>query len=348
MTSQEEVRSILQIERLSLADFESLLSDSATEIIEELAQKAQRLTQKHFGKTMQFYAPIYLSNECNNQCVYCGFNSKVSGQRVSLSVEQAVAEAKVLAQMGFRHILLVSGEKKDVVSVDYLKRLVFQLRDLFASISIEIYPMSEYDYKELLAAGVDGLTVYQEVYDREIYEKVHPAGPKSDYNFRFETPERGGRAGFYKINIGYLLGLGDWQSETLALAKHAQYLQKKFWQSQISISFPRLKGSRVSDLQLTQMICALRIFLPKVGLVLSTREPAELRDNLIPLGITQMSAASRTSPGAYSQDEPATEQFAISDQRSLTEVAAAIVKKGYEPVYKDWDRVYIETAAIDS
>ncbi|NQU16484.1 MAG: 2-iminoacetate synthase ThiH [Candidatus Saganbacteria bacterium] len=332
---------ILNKNPITFDDFKRLLSKEGADNIEALAQRSHQLTKKHFGKTIQLYAPIYLSNECNNQCVYCGFNSKVSEKRISLTVDQAYDEAKVLSKMGFKHILLVSGEKKETISVDYLKKLVSKLRGLFSSISIEIYPMTEEEYIELFAAGVDGLTIYQEVYDREIYKKVHPAGPKSDYDFRFDTPERGGTAGFYRINIGYLLGLGDWFSETLALAKHAEYLQKKFWQSQVSISFPRLKGSSVSDLQLTQMICALRIFLPKAGLVLSTREQAELRDNLIPLGITQMSAASRTSPGAYSIDAPSSSQFPVSDLRTLSEVAAAITAKGYEPVFKDWDSNFI-------
>ncbi len=331
------ISNILNKDSIAFEDLKVLLSSEGSKNIELLAQRAHQLTKKHFGKTIQLYAPIYLSNECNNQCVYCGFNSKVTGKRISLTVDQAFAEAKVLAKMGFKHILVVSGEKRETISVDYLKKLTSKLRSLFSSISIEIYPMTEEEYKKLFAAGVDALTIYQEVYDREVYKKVHPAGPKSDYDYRYETPERGGRAGFYRINIGYLLGLGDWQSETLALAKHAEHLQKKFWKSQISISFPRLRGSSVTDLQLTQMICALRIFLPKVGLVMSTRESAKLRDNLIPLGITQMSAASRTSPGAYSSKDAATPQFSISDQRTAAEVAQAISARGYDPVFKDWD-----------
>ncbi|OGC03837.1 thiamine biosynthesis protein ThiH [candidate division WOR-1 bacterium RIFOXYA12_FULL_43_27] len=310
--------------------------------LEALAQKSQQLTQKHFGKTILLYAPLYLSNECNNQCVYCGFNSKASGKRISLTVDRAFEEAKILSKMGFKHILLVSGERKDIISMDYLKKLVVKLRDLFSSISIEIYPMSEDEYRELFLAGVDGLTIYQEVYDREIYKKVHPFGPKSDYDFRFETPERGGRAGFHRINIGFLLGLGEWQKELQALASHAQYLQKKFWKSQISISFPRLRGfeplNPVTDKALVEMICRLRILLPTVGMTLSTREPAELRDNLIPLGITQMSAASSTAPGGYSSSDSASEQFSVADHRSVAEVSAAIFAKGYEPVFKDWDR----------
>lgn len=334
------ITAILNKDSITFDDFKALLSSDGDKNLELLAQKAHQLTKKHFGKTIQLYVPLYLSNECENQCVYCGFNSKVSGKRISLTVEQAVSEAKVLAGMGFKHILLVSGEKREIISVEYLKKLVPKLRELFSSISIEIYPMEEKEYKELFAVGVDGLTIYQEVYDREIYKKVHPAGPKSDYDFRLKTPERGGAAGFYRINIGYLLGLGDWLTETLALAEHARRLQKKFWKSQISISFPRLgkPPKPVSDLELVKMIVALRIYLPTAGLVMSTRERAELRDNLIPLGITQMSAASRTAPGAYSIKDGAASQFDISDRRTLSEVSAAISARGYDFVYKDWDR----------
>ncbi|MFC1496542.1 2-iminoacetate synthase ThiH [Candidatus Margulisiibacteriota bacterium] len=324
--------------------FAQLLLPISESELEELARQAQKLTQQHFGKTIQIYAPLYLSNECVNQCVYCGFNSKVFGKRISLTVEQAVAEATILSEMGFKHILLVSGEDRKKISIPYLKNLTSHLSSLFSSISIEIYPMEENEYRELFKAGVDGLTVYQEVYDRVIYKKVHPVGPKSDYNFRLAAAERGARAGFYRINIGSLLGLGDWESETIALAQHAQYLQKKYWKSQISISFPRLRGFKgehpVSDRQLAQMVIALRIFLPKAGLVLSTREPPELRDHLLPLGITQMSAASRTAPGAYGEKIKTSQQFEIADKRNVTEVATAILKGGYDPVFKDWDKCY--------
>jgi 2-iminoacetate synthase len=344
------IRSILEKPRLDYNDYLTLLSDSASEMLEELAIKAQALTQKHFGKTILLYAPIYLCNECDSQCIYCGFSQRSSDKKICLTVDQAIAETEVLYKKGFRHILLVSGEKRDKITINYLKEVVSKLHSKFESISIEIFPLEEGEYRELFAAGVDGLTIYQEVYNRDIYSKVHPQGPKSDYDYRLITPERAARAGFYKINIGALLGLGNWREEAAAVGKHAADLKKKFWRSQIAVSFPRIKESNayfnvpnpVTDRQLVQMICALRIYQPTLGLVLSTREPAELRNNLIPLGITQMSAESKTSPGAYSSNLEAEEQFEIADKRSLDAVASAIINKGYDPVFKDWDKSYIE------
>ncbi|MCX5750918.1 MAG: 2-iminoacetate synthase ThiH [Candidatus Saganbacteria bacterium] len=343
------VRSVLSKEKTSFDDYLTLLSPAAFSIVEELAVKAQTLTLKNFGRAILLYAPIYVCNECDNQCVYCGFNQRVSGQRVCLSPDEVMREAEVLYEKGFRHILLVSGEKKDKVSLDYLKDVIGRLHDKFDSISLEIAPMEKNEYRELFAAGADGLTVYQEVYNRDIYKDVHPHGKKADYEFRLGTPERAGEAGFYRINIGALLGLGKWEEEAALLGLHAAYLKKKFWQSQIAVSFPRLRDSSasfvpphpVSDKQLVQMICALRIFIPTLGLTISTRESSEFRDNLIPLGITQMSAESKTSPGGYSNAEKNGEQFEVADTRIVSEICAMLKKKGYDPVFKDWDRTYI-------
>jgi len=334
---------------VSYKDYLELLQPVSDQKLEAMAQQAKQLTLKHFGRTIQLYIPLYLCNECDNQCVYCGFSQKLKEKRRFLSVDEVLAEAEIIYQKGFRHILLVSGEKRDKVSLDYLKEVISKLHNKFESISLEVFPLEEAEYLELFKAGADGLTIYQEVYNREIYKQVHPQGPKADYNFRLATPERAGRAGFYRINIGTLLGLGKWQEEAALLGKHAADLKKKFWQAQISVSFPRLKGSvagfkplnPVADQQLVQLICALRIFQPTLGLVLSTREPARLRDNLISLGITQISAESKTSPGGYAEKEQAEKQFEIADDRSLSEVAEAIRQKGYDPVMKDWDKSYI-------
>ncbi len=344
----EDVEAVLKKVRLNFNDYLVLLSTAASQKLEQLAQRARFLTLKHFGKTILLYTPLYLSNECDNACVYCGFNHKAAGTRVFLSVAEVEKEAEILYQKGFRHILLVSGEKRDKITLKYLKEVVSLLHKKFDSVSLEIFPLSEAEYKELAACGADGLTIYQEVYDPTIYNDVHPQGPKSNYEFRLETPERAGQAGFYRLNIGALLGLAPWQEEAALLGLHAAYLKKTFWQSQVAVSFPRLTESGVgfkspnpvSDRQLVQMICALRIFQPSLGLVLSTREKPELRDNLIPLAITQMSAESKTSPGAYSGLK-AEEQFKISDKRTLDEVAQVIAQKGYEPVMKDWDRAFI-------
>lgn len=347
--SEEAVREVLRKDKLDLNDFAILLSDSAAKIVEELAQKANIQTLRNFGRTITMYAPLYLNNECDNHCAYCGFSQKLEGKRTSLSVEEVMAEAKILYEKGFRHILLVSGEKRDKITQEYLKEVISKLHKQFDSISIEIFPLEEKEYHELFKAGADGLAIYQEAYDKNVYKKFHLAGPKSNYNFRLLTPERAGRAGFSKISIGTLLGLSNWKEEAIYLGLHAQYLKKAFWRSQISVSFPRLKTSaadfkvpfEVSDRELVQLICALRLFLPTIGLTLSTREDHELRDNLIPLGITQMSAESKTNPGGYGNIGETGKQFEVSDKRSLQEVAASITNKGYEPVYKDWDREFI-------
>lgn len=347
-----DVEKALLKERLDFNDYLALLSPAAGDKLEDLAQKSSYLTQKFFGKTILLYAPIYLSNECDNQCLYCGFNQKISGKGISLSVEEVLKESEILYNKGFRHILLVSGEKRNKITITYLNEVISKLHQKFDSISLEIFPLDGNEYKELGDAGADGLTIYQEVYDPVLYKKYHPSGPKSNYEFRLRAPERAALAGFYRINIGTLLGLGDWQKEAAQLGLHAANLKKRFWKTQISVSFPRLQSSvahfkpsySVSDRQLVQMICALRIFQPSLGLVLSTRESKELRDNLIPLGITQMSAESKTSPGGYSNRLQAEEQFEIADKRSLDEVSLAIAGKGYEPVFKDWDRAYIKSA----
>jgi len=347
--TSEDVSSALNKDRLSFNDYLVLLSPVAAERLEELAQKAQFLTLKQFGKAILLYVPLYLSNECDNQCVYCGFNQAVTGKRVSLSVSEVEEEADLLYQKGFRHILLVSGEKRDKISLSYLKEVILKLHGKFDSVALEIFPLEESEYKELFAVGADSLTIYQEVYNPEIYKKMHPKGPKSDFAFRLLTPERAGRAGFYRLNIGTLLGLAPWEGEAALVGLHASYLKKTFWQAQVSVSFPRLKDSGagfkpldpVSDRQLVQIVCALRLFQPSLGLVLSTREPKELRDHLIPLGITQMSAESKTSPGAYSGRVGEGKQFEVADKRSLQEVTAALSSQGYDPVLKDWDRQYI-------
>ena len=213
---------------ISFEQYLELLQPKSDQELEQMAQKARQLTLKHFGKTILLYAPIYLNNECDNHCAYCGFNQKLSEKRVSLSIEQVLQEADLLYKKGFRHILLVSGEKRSKITISYLKQIVSALHAKFSSIALEIFPLTEDEYKELYLAGVDGLTIYQEVYDQDIYKKVHPKGPKSDYSYRLETPERAARAGFYRLNIGTLLGLGKWQEEAAHLGQHAQYLMKKY------------------------------------------------------------------------------------------------------------------------
>ncbi len=345
----EDVRAALSRTVMDLDRFISLVSPAADPVLEEIAQRAQLITEQRFGRIVGLYAPMYLSNSCTNSCLYCSFNATNSIDRETLSVDRAVSEAQHLYEQGFRHILLVSGEDLRAVSLEYLKEVVSRLRDLFDSISIEIYPMDTDEYRELAASGVDGLIIYQETYNPDLYTQVHEAGKKADYRWRIETPERGGAAGFRRVGIGALLGLDDWRTEAVYLAMHARHLMRKHWRSQVTISFPRLRPAvggfappnPVSDRDLVHMITALRVFLPDAGLLLSTRESKEFRDNMIPLGVTSMSAGSCTQVGGYTGDPAAAGQFEIADHRSPEEVAETIRNIGYEPVWKDWDAAFI-------
>lgn len=335
--------------------FERLLafiSPAAENYLEQMAQIAHQLTIQRFGRTIRLYAPLYLSNYCTNSCRYCGFNKDNKFRRTRLTIAQALQEAELIASEGFRDILLVSSEDRNFISIDYLTELAGKLRDKFSSISVEVYPMSIAEYAKLFKAGVDGVTLYQETYDRHAYRYYHPAGPKSDYDDRLNAPDRIAAAGMREVGLGVLLGLTDWRIEVLALAEHAHYLIKRYWQSRISFSFPRLRpafkvgGSQfkhlLSDRNIAQMIMALRLCFADAGLVLSTRERAQLRDHLIKLGITKLSAGSKTNPGGYSHRNGAIEQFEIDDNRSPAQVAAMIKQAGFEPVWKDWDRAYLK------
>jgi 2-iminoacetate synthase len=353
--TEADVESALRAVRpggIDLDHFMSLLSPAAERCIEEMAQHAHLVTNQRFGKTVSLFAPLYVSNFCSNSCSYCGFNSKNPVERLALTPEQVRDEGEFIHQLGFRHLLLVSGEEHKVASLDYFTRIIGMLRPLFSSIAIEIYPMSTDQYRALIACGVDGLTVFQETYSEELYRGFHPGGKKRNYRWRLETPDRGGEAGFRRIGLGALLGLGNWRVEGFYMGLHAKYLMRKFWKSQLSISFPRLRPAAgsfqpphpVSDLNFVQLLTALRLFLPYTGFTLSTREPADFRDHLILLGITSMSAGSKTDPGGYThpQSNHAEAQFEIADHRDPETVAEVIRQKGYEPVWKDWDEVFLK------
>ena len=355
-----------------LRRFEGLLAPKDDAGLEVLAQEAHAITLKNFGRTMRLFAPLYLSNECINNCSYCGFSRDNPILRVTLTVDQVVAEGRHLAREGFRHVLLVAGEHPKFVSQGYLADCVRALAPEFSSISIEVAPMETGQYAGIVEAGAEGLVVYQETYDRDAYGQLHTAGPKRDFNWRLDCAERGYRAGFRRLGIGALFGLRRWQEEALSLAAHVDYLLKHCWQAQITVSLPRLRPAAgefhppfsMTDRELAHLICALRITFPEVGIVLSTRERAALRDALVPLGVTMMSAGSHTEPGGYTgqgteelhrtvrgrivapefdteEDRLATSQFEISDGRSPAEVAAALRELGIEPVWKDWDAALV-------
>ena len=350
--------------------FEHLIAPKSDQHLEAMAQASRSLTLQNFGRTMRLFAPLYLSNECINNCKYCGFSRDNPILRVTLSVDEVVAEAQHLAGQGFRQILLVAGEHPKFVSRDYLAECVRALAPDFSSISIEVGPMETEDYVSIVEAGAEGLVVYQETYNRGVYAEMHTAGPKRDFNFRLDCVERGYAAGFRRFGIGALIGLSRWQDEAIALAAHLEHLFKNCWQAQITVSLPRLRpaagGFRplffMTDRQLAQLVCALRITFPQLGIVLSTRETATLRDALVLMGVTMMSAGSHTEPGGYTrkgrehlhrtvrgrmiapeyqdgEDQLATGQFEISDERSPAEMAEVLRRRGLEPVWKDWDQV---------
>jgi 2-iminoacetate synthase len=349
--NQDIDRALMQ-PKLSIDDFLCLLSPKISDNqLETLAGIAHRITSQRFGRTIQLYAPLYLSNECHNGCKYCGFSADNHDlRRKTLNDNEILREAEHLHRQGFRHILLLTGEAPEAAGVDFIEHVVRLLSKRFSSLSLEVFPMSREEYQRLVDAGVDGLTLYQETYDQSLYPDLHPYGPKSDFKFRLEGPERAGQAGLRRIGIGALLGLGDYLTDAFYTGLHARYLMQRFWRTQVTISFPRLRPAEggfaprsfVSDRQLTQLICALRLLAPDAGLVLSTRENAELRDNLLPLGITQMSAGSCTAPGGYEGDEGDGEQFAISDHRTPEELCGILAERGYEAVWKDWDGAFVD------
>ena len=369
-TSRELVQDTLLKTDLTLTDFAVLISPMAAGSLEPLCRRSQQLTQQRFGKVIRLFAPLYLSNECINNCQYCGFSRDNPIFRVTLSAEEVNREGRALLSQGFRNILLVSGEHPKFVSNGYLRECVEALHEEVPGLSLEVGPMETTDYEPLVEAGAEGLVVYQETYDREIYARMHTAGPKRNFDWRMETPERAYAAGFRRLGIGALYGLSDWRLEALSVAAHARYLLRNCWKAQVSVSLPRLRPcagefeplTHMTDRELVQLVCAFRLMFPDVGLVLSTREPARLRDGLMPLGITLLSAGSHTEPGGYtgagksklhhtkrghivelgasewaSPDLNATRQFDIADSRSPEEVARHIRRLGYEPVWKDWD-----------
>jgi 2-iminoacetate synthase len=367
--SEEAVHQTLGKGRLSLLDFAQLLSPMAGGELEELCRRSQLITRQRFGKVIRLFAPLYLSNECINNCKYCGFSRDNPILRVTLSLDDVLREAAALREQGFRNILLVAGEHPKFVSGGYLADCVRALHDEVPGISLEVGPMETPEYRPIVEAGADGLVVYQETYDRDVYRAMHTAGPKRDFDWRLETPERAYAAGFRRIGIGALYGLADWRQEAICLAAHAEYLMRHCWKAQLTISLPRLRpcaGSfepltQFSERELAQLVCALRLMFPDAGLVLSTREPAQIRDGLIPLGITMISAGSHTEPGGYTGAgneklhhtergrivdlapgssewaSGATGQFEIADERTPREVAGLLRRLGYEPVWKDWD-----------
>ena len=340
------VRRAIGQDRLSAMDYLTLLSPRAESCLEEMAQKAHRLTVQHFGRTMLLFTPIYAANYCVNRCLYCSFNAGNKLHRTKLTPKEVSAEAEIIAATGLKHILLLTGESRQHTPVSYIKDCVRLLKRRFTSISIEIYPLNREEYSELSEAGVDGLTLYQETYDRDAYACLHPSGPKRDYLYRLDAPERGCRGGMRSVNIGALLGLSRWRREAFLTGLHADYLQSSYPDVEISISPPRMRphlggfqpAVNVTDTNLVQYVTAFRLFMPRSGITLSTREPAGLRNNMTRLGVTKMSGGTSTAVGGRSNGSEAG-QFSIADERSVEEMANMLYRQGYQPVFKDWQAV---------
>ena len=358
-----------------LRRLEGLLAPKSPEQLERLAREASARTRQHFGRTMRLFAPVYLSNECVNNCTYCGFSRDNPILRVTLDIPQVVAEAEHLARMGFRHLLLVAGEHPKWVSNGYLEKCLRALKSFVPTLALEVGPMEAEEYGRMVNAGCEGLVVYQETYDRDAYRELHTAGPKKDFDWRLECPERAYQGGFRRIGIGALFGLSEWRQEALRLGAHLEYLMRTCWTASFTVSFPRMRphaGSfqprhHLEDRDFVHLIAAFRLCFPEVGIVLSTREPAALRDAVAPLGVTSMSAGSHTEPGGYtgqgaddlhltvkgrrvdtalsveegSACQRATEQFGIADERSASKVAQMLRQKGLDPVWKDWDEAIL-------
>lgn len=345
--AEKDIARALNKESLDKNDFLALLSENAGDRLEDMAKRAGELTLNNFGRVIYLYAPLYLSNYCENECTYCGFKNSNNIARKKLSMSELEDEAKLIISTGMRHILVLSGESRKETPLSYIKESIGVLKNYFSSISIEVYPLLNEEYAGLISDGVDGLTIYQETYDEVLYEKLHIKGPKRNYRFRLDAPERSCIAKMRSVNIGALLGLSDFKKEIFLAGLHAYYLQYHYPDTEIGISFPRIQpqtgsfvpSNPVSDRELVQAIVAMRLFMPRAAITISTRESGSFRNNLIGLGVTRMSAGSRTEVGGYASSEKSEGQFDVADNSSVSEVKKMIELKGFQPVMKDWQRV---------
>ena len=341
-----DVEIALSKDKRSVEDFMALVSPAASVYLEPMATLSRKYTQQRFGNTIQFYIPLYLTNSCINHCVYCGFNHNNLIHRIILTDSQIEQEVEAIKKIGdFQHILLVTGENPHDAGFSYIENAIRLVKPYFSSISIEVQPLKELEYKQLSEAGMNAVYCYQETYHKERYKTYHPKGMKSKFDWRLDTFDRMGKAGVHKIGLGVLIGLEDWRTDVTMMALHLRYLQKTYWQTKYSVSFPRMRPHEglfqpnviMSDKELAQLIFAYRIFDHDIEIALSTRENENFRNNMAGLGITSLSAGSRTDPGGYSVYTHELEQFAVNDDRSPDEIYSAVRKQGYEVVWKDWD-----------
>lgn len=349
-----EVRKSLAAGHVTERDFLVLLSPAAQEYLEPMARRARDETIRHFGKTVQLFTPLYLANFCTNRCVYCGFNTNRSIPRQMLTLEEVEKEAQAIAASGLRKILALTGDAPARTGAKYLAACVEILAKHFSSVGIEVPSMTVEEYALVAGAGADSMTMFQETYNEVLYEKLHPAGPKRDFGFRLDAPQRAVMGGMRSVNLGALLGLDDWRRDMFHTGLHAAFLQERHPEQEVSVSLPRMRpcGEKpttraereftplgVPDEAFVQCLLAFRCFMPQAGITLSTREPAWLRDKLIPLGVTRISAGVCTAVGGHIEEtrsDSSEPQFDISDPRSVDEMVAVLESMGYQPVFTDW------------
>ncbi len=350
VSAEEAARAVAKREsgsRLDMNDFIALISPEGEKHIERIANLSSAITRSRFGYTVQVYIPLYLSNYCSNNCLYCGFSVRNKIERSVLTMEEIENECLSIKKHPFQHILLVTGESSKYAGVEYLGESINKIKRHFEQVSIEVQPLETEEYKYLIDKGLYSVAVYQETYNEERYGEYHPAGRKANYKYRLETADRLGEAGIYKVSIGALLGLEDWRTEAFFVALHLRYIETKYWRTKVSISFPRLRpfvgegfqpNSIVTERNLLHLMMAYRLMSDDVEISLSTRERPYFRDNALKLGVTTISVGSKTAPGGYS-DEEATkelEQFSVNDDRGVDEIISKVKSLGMEPVWKDW------------
>lgn len=347
-TASDVIRAI-ESDSCSLEDFKALLSPAAEPFLEQIARKARLETRKHFGNSAYFFTPIYISNYCENYCIYCGFNCHNKIKRAKLSMEEIHEEMKAIADTGLEEILILTGESRKASDVKYIGEACKIAKKYFKNIGIEVYPMNSDEYRYLRECGADYVTVFQETYNSDKYETLHLAGHKRIFPYRFNAQERALMGGMRGVAFAALLGLDDFRKDALGTGMHAYLIQRKYPWAEISISCPRLRPiinnasinpKDVHEKQLLQIMCAYRIFLPFAGMTISTRERAEFRDNVVGLAATKISAGVSTGIGSHSESEDKGDaQFEIADTRGLEEIYDSLKKRGIQPVMNDY--VYV-------
>lgn len=344
-----DVETALGKQQLQIDDFMALVSPAAEKCLEPMAALSRQYTQQRFGKTIQMYVPLYITNSCMNHCIYCGFQHDNPITRVILKDEEIVNECKAIRAIGpFENLLIVTGENPRDAGVDYLENALRLARPYFSNLTIEVMPLKAEEYERLTHSGLNGVVCFQETYHRDRYKVYHPKGMKSKFEWRVDSFDRMGQAGVHKIGMGVLIGLEEWRTDTVMMAIHLRYLQKRYWKTRYSVNFPRMRPSKghfqpnvvMSDRQLAQLTFAYRIFDRDVDISVSTRENATFRNHILSLGATSMSAGSKTEPGGYFTYPQALEQFSINDERTPAEVERDIRAGGYEVVWKDWDKIF--------